>query len=800
MLWKEYNNYKLSAGRVQSVVVRIIAEREAEIEKFSSSSYYKITANFVLDKSDLTKSKANFIETVCEEDIKDRQIVENLYKKCADGSANFTIKSVAKTNSKRNASPPYCTSTLQQDASVKLGMSPDSCMKTAQKLYEAGLITYMRTDALFIAEEAMKNIKTFVETKWGVTYYRRMVYKTKSASSQEAHEACRPTDISKESITHIEGMTAQHNRLYQLIWRRTVASQMAPADIEIRTVKISDSTQLETSTTSVTDETSNKKIAIKKGKKKSTENTLEIIIANDMINEQSNVPVTFVGKHEKVIFEGYLSALNFHKKKATSAVIEEQIEDGAEEQDDDADDTIIQNSEYLEAIFAKLKVGDPVWSLLMDCMEKYTKPPHARYTEASLIKKLDELQIGRPATYASMVHKVQEEQRQYVERKTLPAKKVKLMSLKYSYPDKIVITEKDTKIEGDKNKLFPTALGIMINDYLVKNFEDIMNYKFTANVESLLDEIAEGKKIWHHVVDSVYIKLNPIIDQLAKAVKARKIANADAPDADSANRRFLGNHPETNLPIYSLKSRKGYLVCESNPDKALSRFGNFASKFEDMNLEQALLLLIFPKTLGQYKDKDVIVKKAKNVYLSHDNVNFSIEYYLKANENVILDVNNITLDDAIEILKYYETSKAQQIADAQNDRKLDDSIVVKTGRFGPYIKYQGTMNIPLPKALKERWQEITIEECKTVIENNANKKSIGAKSIGAKSIGAKPKSAAKTKAEAADATNAKEVTTKSKSVAKPKAKPKVEAKTKPKAEVKLKPKAKPKAEAKPKTS
>jgi len=713
LLWKEYNNWKLSAGRVQSVVVKIIAEREAEIAKFTTQAVFKIEANFLLDKKDLGKPSAKYITTICENEIKEQSIVEAIYNQTKENTIKWKIKSITKTTNKRNPSPPYITSTLQQDASAKLGMSPDACMKTAQKLYEAGMITYMRTDAVFIAEDAQKAIKICIENKWGENHYRRMDYKNKSTSAQEAHEACRPVDIAKESVLGIDGMTTQHNRLYQLIWRRTVASQMAPADFEIRTVKIKGESSI-TATTATSD--------------------------------TAGVEIVFVGKHEKVIFEGYLACVNLHKKSKISTkkvsidgeeknLNQEEDENQEQSQDEDDENNLNleeQQNQYLEKIFTKLKEGSQVYANSMNAIQKFTKPPQTRYTEASLIKKLDDLGIGRPSTYASMIKKVQDEQRQYVERKSLPAKKVSVMSLKFDYPDKIQIAENNLKVEGDKNKLFPTSLGIMINEYLDKNFIELMNYEFTAQIEALLDEIALGKKIWYKVVESVHIKLNPIIDQLSRAVSTRKANNLATPDADNANKRLLGNHPDTNLPVYALKSRKGFLICESNPEKEKSRFASFTGKFESMTLEKAMPLLIFPRTLGQFKEHDIILKKAKNVYIHYNSVNYSIDSYIKANEKLesyeIIEPESLTLEQAKEIILYYEELNKAKIENAKKDRVLSDEIVIKVGPFGPYIKKKtdnGDVNIPLPKALKPQWETITLEECLPIIEKNANRKPRG---------------------------------------------------------------------------
>ena len=703
LLWKEYNNWKLSAGRVQSVVVKIINERENEISKFNSEAVFKLDANFVLDQKELESSTTTkkpttkFIATVCETDIKEQTKVESIMEHCKDQTAKWTIAKINKTTSKRNPPPPFITSTLQQDANAKLGMSPEICMKTAQKLYEAGMITYMRTDAMFIAEDAMKALKEYITAKWGDSYYRRMDYKTKGASSQEAHECCRPTNMTKESVMGIEGMTAQHNRLYQLIWRRTVASQMAPADFEIRNIKI------------------------------------------------AGEGVVFQGKHEKNLFEGFLACVKKGNTSSSTSSNTEQDPDQDPEQDPDSDqdDSVTNQSDYLEKIFDKLKEGLQVWALGITAAQKFTKPSQSRYTEASLIKKLDDLGIGRPSTYASMIKKVQEEQRQYVEKKSLVPKKVKTTNLAYTYPDQVKTTQNDMKIDGDKNKLFPTPLGVMITEYLDKNFTELMNYEFTAQIESLLDDIALGKKVWYTVVDSVYIKLTPIIDQLSRAITTRKAlqpssnANAASSAGDTANKRFLGNHPNTGLPVYAIKSRKGFLICESNTDQAKSRFASFNGRFDSITLEEAVSLIVFPRLLGEYEGKEVYLKKAKNVYLAYDGKNYSIESYMKMVPDNDIDPNSTSLEDSIMILRHYRTQDQQKVINQSLDRVLNADCVIKVGPFGPYIKYKGEVNIPLPKALKTKWETVTLEECLPVIEKNKDRKPKGK---------AKPKAEANVKA------------------------------------------------------
>jgi len=723
LLWKETNNFHLSCGRVMSPVIRLIIERENEIAKFQSSSYFKLDANFVLDKKELVSktkfniTKSNIIQTTCDEDIKDKSMIEKLYKDMSEDKIKFTIKSLTKNNSTRSPPPPFITSSLQQAASISLGMSPDTTMKCAQKLYESSAITYMRSDSTSIAEDAMKTIKTQIESKFGEQYYKRTIYKTKSTSAQQAHECVRPVDVSKESIMHLEGMTAQHDRLYKLIWRRTMASQMALATLEIRTIKITN------------------------------------------VCEKKKDQLVFTGKHEKVIFDGFLKVQNIHKKTGIKKNVDsgdtQDLENSEDKDDNDKEngenddndeenensDVKTANSEhnkYLETIFDKLKDGEPAYPQNMDSNEKYSKPKQSRYTEASLISAMEKLGIGRPSTYSSVTKKIQE--KEYIERKSLPAKKVNLTTLKYQFPNIIKIDTKEGKIEGDKNKLVPTSLALMINEYLIKHFSEIMSYKFTSEIEALLDEIAEGKKVWHQVVHSVYTKLTPIIDQLSLSIKARKELKSADPKGDTASRRNLGANPETNIPIVCIKSKKGFLIVEENPEKKQSRFASFSSPFEDMTLEKALSLLIFPKNLGTYKDHPIILKKAKNVYIQYNTANYSIENYLTANKQVTIDPETISLTDAKLIIDYYLKAKADKLENDKKDKKLNDDITIKQGPYGVYLKLANNTNVKLPKKYKDNIDSLTLEEAIAIVEKNANTPSKGSKAgrFGAKAS-AKPK-------------------------------------------------------------
>ena len=740
-IWAQFNSYTLSAGRVMSPVIKLVIERENEIEKFNSTPYFHLDANFVLVKKELTKSSktnTNYILTTCENNIQDQSIIENLYKKCADGTAKFIIKSISKSNGKRNPSPAYTTSTLQQDSSIKLGYSPHVTMSLAQKLYEAGCITYMRTDSIAIAPDAMKSIEKYIKNKWGEKYYRYMEYKAKSTNIQGAHEACRVTDVNKESVLGVDGLNAQHNRLYQMIFRRTISSQMTPSEFDLLTVKITyeninkENNDAVNTTDDKTDITKSKKVSKKDTKKEHTDNNT----------------LTFVGKHEKNTFLGFLECMNMHKKKVIKNALgdlevipEDELQESDEEQDneDNTDNTEnIPNSDYLEKIFNSLKENQEIFAQSMNTIQKYTKPI-ARYTEASLIKMMESINLGRPSTFSSTLTKIQE--KQYVEKKNLPQKQVSIISLKYEFPDKIKIENKNTILQSDKNKLVPTSLGIMVNDFLCKNFIELMDYKYTANIELLLDDIAEGKAKIYDVIHLIYTKMKPIIDSLSQDLKARKALKSADPKADSASRRNLGLNPATNLPVVCIKSKKGFLLIEENPVKKQSRFANFSSSFEDMTLEIALTLLIFPKNLGSYLEKEIILKKAKNIYIQYGDANYSIENYMNTNKQTTIDPETISLSEATKIIDYYIKCKADKEENAKKDKVLNDDITIKTGPYGVYLKLSNNTNVKLPKKYKDNIDALTLEDALAIVEKHNTTPSKGSKA--GRFGSAKPKEKAK---------------------------------------------------------
>jgi DNA topoisomerase-1 len=491
-------------------------------------------------------------------------------------------------------------------------------------------------------------------------------------------------------------------------------------------------------------------------------------------NKKEKESLTFIGKHSKIIYDGYMKVMNMYKKNSSQILVDgENLDNEDSDDSDDSDDAydsednkINKQSNYLEKVFDKLKKGDPTFVKTLDSLEKYTKPKESRYNEASLIKKMESMSLGRPSTYASMIKKIQETQREYVQKKTIPSQKVDITRITFSFPNIINTETNQTLLPSDKNKLVPTSLGIMVNSFLKTNFIEVLNYDFIKTTEALLDKISLGEEVWYKVVDSVYLKLTPIIDLLDKNIQSRKLLKSADPNANTSSRRNLGLNPQNNLHVFAIKSKKGYLIVEENPEKKQSRFANFSSSFEDMTLETALSLLVFPKILGQYKEHDIIIKKASNIYMVHNNSNYSIENYLKATPQSNIDPESITLQEAKTILDYYEKAKADKVENDKLDKKLSDDITIKKGPFGLYIKYKGESNIKLPKKYKDDIDSLTLELALEIIEKDKTKP---------KSAAAKGKSAPKGKPVAKPAAKSA-----AKAAAKPKSAPKAKAEAKPK--------------------
>lgn len=660
ILWKQFNNWKLSAGRVQSVVVKIIQEREDELLKFKSSKFFKVIADFWINEDDKDDFKTAILKTVLETDINTKEELDELITVILKNK--FKIISNKTSQSKRRPPPPFITSSLQQEASVKLSMSPKNTMSSAQKLYENGLITYMRTDSITLSDDAHKGIYKTIISKFGENYYKKTQYKSKSKSSQEAHEAIRPTHFEKEDILHESSkLTSYENKLYKLIWKRAVASQMKPANVETTTIKTT--------------------------------------------CDDKHI---FVGKFEQILFDGFLKLYGKLNLKP----------------DDENDKSSIKetNDSILKKV-KKLKKGDIVYYAIFDALEKNSKSAKSRFTEASLIKKLDELEIGRPSTYASMVTKVQT--KLYVEKKTIPPVKKDFININIKYPNIRKETIKKMSVDGEKNKLFVTPLGFMINEYLNKQFAKILDYGFTANVETLLDEIAKGNKVWNIVVGEVYNTFNPTVEKLSLELKSKK---SKLQSGGKYEIKELGMHPEKQVPIIVMNTKYGPAVVLNYDDKNDRIYANFTGKLENMTIKKALKLFEYPKNLGKYKDKDIIVNRRQNYYLTYDKKHYSIDTYNKSNEKksdfVPINSEKITLEEAIIIIK-------SVLNKMKNDIKINNDIVVKQGPYGFYIKYKKTQNVAISFKLKKKYdtfdkmKKITLAECQEQIDKHKSKQSNG---------------------------------------------------------------------------
>jgi DNA topoisomerase I len=758
ILWKKYMNFKLSAGRVQSVVVKIIEEREKEIENFSANSYFKLTGGFNLKKntnqkgidnlkldkkenkkiSEFMNEIENEVELNTESDNKIVYVEQilALNKMLKKKNIEFKISSLKVNTTKRKPQTPYITSTLQQDASNKLGMSPQVCMSCAQKLYEAGLITYMRTDSLMLANDALDEIKNYVVKTYGKEYHKLTKYASKSKNAQEAHEACRPTKISTIDVFGKDGITSQQNRLYKMIWKRTVASQMTPADIEIKTIKIVP--EFKDNDFDIDMEVFNKKQEdifntenkIKEVSDNNNPNkgvdTYKEFSKSDIVKDIRNL--VFIGKHEKVLFEGFLKVMgNFKgadivntssdKKKHSNDIGNEEDEENDTEESELSKKSKLEKSEKIAEIFSKLKEGDKVKCFYLNSEEKFTKPPHGRFTEASLIKRLDELEIGRPSTYAAMVNKVQD--RNYVEKKTTKPEKKDIKSFTYLYMNGIFEETKKINVGGDKNKLFPTPLGRMVNSFLVDKFDNLLDYGFTAKIEALLDDVEKGDKIWYKVVQTFYDTMQPIIETL--------ILNGGVADADKE--KMVGDDDEYSYKV--INARYGPVIARVNKNNVKNiTYASLCGPPDKLTLNTAEKCFMFPMELGKYKNKIICLCRSKNYYLKYDNKSYSIDNYntlaLAENKDAsTIIINDVLLDNTftkynIEPTYILSLEHAINVIDFHNSRSegktISKDIVIKYGKYGPYIKYKNDLNVPIPYKLRSSLDSLTKEICMDAIE------------------------------------------------------------------------------------
>lgn len=620
VLWRKVKP-SLSAGRVQSVAVRLIVEKEREIQAFKSENYYRVNAIFTVDNG--KEGKPAEVKAELNKRFSTHEEAIAFLEKCKD--ARYEVASISKKPLKRTPAPPFTTSTLQQEAARKLGFTVSQTMMVAQRLYEAGRITYMRTDSVNLSTLAINTSKAEVEKLYGGEYSKVRQYHTSSKGAQEAHEAIRPTYVDNQTI---EG-TAQERRLYNLIWKRTIASQMADAQIEKTTVNIN-------------------------------------VMAN---GSSSPEELLFIANGEVVAFDGFLK------------VYQESNDDQATSEED-------------AHTLPTMKEGDVLNRLEISSTERYSQGPN-RYTEASLVRKLEELGIGRPSTYAPTISTIQ--QREYVEKGD---KKGEERSYKIDQliNDTIKSTEKTEMVGADKGKLIPTDIGIVVNDFLMQSFPEIMDYNFTAKVEQEFDKIAEGKAAWDKEMKAFYQDFEPKVEEVMNARSEHK-----------AGERELGIDPKTGKPVFVKIGRYGPVVqIGAADDEDKPRFSQLPAgkSMETMTLEDALELFKLPRNLGQFEAQDVVIGAGRfGPYVMHK------KKYVSVPKDQ--DPLTITLDGAIRLIQEKRLQEAKRHLKAfEEDTKLE----VMNGRYGPYIAYDGK-NYRLPKALHEKAEELTYEQCLDIVKN-----------------------------------------------------------------------------------
>jgi len=611
VLWRKMSmRNNLSAGRVQSVAVRLIVEREREITRFKAASSLKIEAFFRAE--DLNKKKVTF-KAEGPDKLKDAGAANGYLNKCIN--ATYTVKDIQVKPGKKSPAAPFTTSTLQQEASRKLGYSVSKTMLLAQKLYENGHITYMRTDSVNLSETAVDNVHNAVTSQFGEKYYQFRKYQNKNESAQEAHEAIRPTDMNTTNVGD-----ADTQRLYDLIWKRTMACQMADAQLERTIAKI------------------------------------EVSAHPD--------PLTATG--EVLRFDGFLKVYSEGRDE----------EDGEEEN---------------EGMLPPLTVGQVLDLQEMKATERFTRPL-PRYTEASLVKKLEELGIGRPSTYAPTISTVQ--QRGYVEKRDKEGVKRDFAVL--TLKDNQVTEETQTENTGaERNKLFPTDLGMVVTDFLSEHFKRVMDYSFTAKIEEEFDEIAQGKKVWNKMIDSFYHPFHESVEYT--------IENA----ARAKGERELGADPGTGKPVYARLGRFGPMVqIGASEEEEKPRFAKLRTNqsIETITLEEAMELFKLPRKLGLFEDEDVTVNIGRfGPYAQHAGKFYSLKKEM--------DPYTVELDEVAPLIE--EKRKAQ----AESTIKIfeKEKIKILKGPYGPYIK-QGLRNYKIPKERIETAADLTIEEVKAIIE------------------------------------------------------------------------------------
>ena len=619
VLWRRVRP-SLSAGRVQSVAVRLIVEREREIQKFIPEASYRVTANFnvpagngqmVLLKAELNKRFATKDEA------------EEFLTYCRD--AAFNIDSITTRPTKRTPAAPFTTSTLQQEAARKLGFPVSMTMRVAQTLYESGLITYMRTDSMNLSDLCLNSCGPVIEQLMGAEYHKRRTYHTHSKGAQEAHEAIRPTDMARQ---HVEG-TPQEKRLYELIWKRTIASQMADAQLERTTVNIA-------------------------------------------IN---NRPEYFQATGQVVRFDGFMR------------VYRESLGDDEVQQTDDAN------------LLPPMNEGQQLEKHNITAQQRFTQQP-PRYTEPSLVHKLEELGIGRPSTYAPTISTIQ--QREYVvkgEKEGTPRAFIQLSLL----PDGQITEETLTENVGsDKGKLIPTDIGLVVNDFLMEYFPDIMDYNFTANVEKEFDEVAEGHKNWTNLISTFYRDFEPQVERTMNEKTEHRVGE-----------RELGIDPQSGKPVSVKIGRFGPVAqkvesgSEEKPTFANLKAGQ---SIETITLDEALELFKLPRELGEFEG--VMLKANSGRFGPYVQMN---KLYVSIPKDE--DPMTISLERAIELVQMKREADAKSLLKTFDE---EPGLEVKMGRWGPYIAYK-KKNYKIPAKEAENAANLSLEDCKRIMEEDSKK-------------------------------------------------------------------------------
>ncbi len=611
ILWRKVRP-KLSAGRVQSVAVRLIVDREREIDAFTTQSRFKVTGNFIVTDKDGKKSE---IKAEVSDYFDTQKEAEDFLEKCK--TSEFLVESIDKKPAKKSPSPPFTTSTLQQEASRKLRFSVLKTMMVAQKLYEAGKITYMRTDSVNLADLALDGAEQQINSEYGKNYSHKRQFKTKSKTAQEAHEAIRPTDFSKETVAG----SREEKALYDLIWKRAIASQMSDAQLERTTLKIN----------------------------------------------VSNAKEKFVAKGEVIKFDGFLKVY---------------LESTDDENSENGDSGILPD----------ISKGEKVSFADITATQRFTRPS-SRYTEASLVKKLEELGIGRPSTYAPTISTIQK--RGYVHREEREGTERDYVVLTLDISKKIK-NEKRTEITGaDKGKLFPNDIAMIVNDFLLAHFPQIMDFKFTAHIEEELDEIANGEMDYHQMLEEFYSPFKVKVDHTIETSER------------AAGERILGTDPATGKRVSVRMARFGPVAALSNPDDAEDKpiYAGLrrTQKLENITLEEALHLFKLPRVVGMYNNQEVVAAIGRfGPYVRYDGKFYSIKDQY--------DPHDIEIDEAIVAIEAKKKADAEKLIKTFEE---NPDFQILNGRWGPYLK-AGKENVKIPKDRDPA--SLTFEDCVQLAE------------------------------------------------------------------------------------